>query len=392
MNRPINVITSSQADNRRRIASIAGENRQIYWEFSGDVLPPVSENADFATIAFLPFAMAHGRDLHVHQIVSPSLLGNLEEFQDVWCRWRGDRFRPIRIRADEEKEPRDTGSDRTAVAAYSGGVDATYMAVQHGAKRLGHRNRDIVAALMIHGFDIPEDADGAFEAGFRQARGIIDEFEIPLTRVKTNWRRFSADWGMMHVVGVAAILHQYVGVADIGLLAYDYLYGREPLPWGNNSITNHLLSSRRFSLESCGGATSRTEKCAVIGRYAKVKTGLRVCWAGPMTGFNCGTCEKCVRTKLNFLAAGVGSIPALPGTLVPTDIERLSITGQSQLNFFSEILDYDTVHRRLPADLHNAVANKIAIARQETGEAPAPPRHGFWRGLKHLVGNTRAQR
>ena len=31
---------------------------------------------------------------------------------------------------------------------------------------------------------------------------------------------------------------------------------------------------------------------------------LRVCWQGVLNDRNCGKCEKCIRTKLNFLACG----------------------------------------------------------------------------------------
>jgi len=169
-------------------------------------------------------------------------------------------------------------------------------------------------------------------------------------------------------------------------VAYDYPVGREPARWGNHSVTNHLLSAGGFALESCGGAAGRTEKCAAIGEWPAVRRALRVCWEGPATGHNCGVCEKCMRTKLNFLAAGVGAIPALPGALTVDEVEGLAPGSAAQLSFLEEILAYDGEHHHLPAEIRKALTVRVEAVR-ESG-IRVPPRRGSWQRWRHWLRRT----
>jgi hypothetical protein len=89
---------------------------------------------------------------------------------------------------------------------------------------------------------------------------------------------------------------------------------------------------------SPGGGTTRTEKVRTIGGLRSVRENLRVCWQGDQLGRNCGRCEKCVRTKVNFLAAGHGVAPAL-GPLEPGELRGLTIGSVGALGVYRELLD-----------------------------------------------------
>jgi len=58
-----------------------------------------------------------------------------------------------------------------------------------------------------------------------------------------------------------------------------------------------------------GAGYSRTEKVVEIATHKTATRVLKVCWQGQETFKNCGNCEKCIRTQLNFLAAGVSHAP-----------------------------------------------------------------------------------
>ena len=54
---------------------------------------------------------------------------------------------------------------------------------------------------------------------------------------------------------------------------------------------------------------------------------LRVCWEGPQRDRNCGVCEKCIRTKLEFLANGLElpsalSTPPTAGEITTWNIRK----------------------------------------------------------------------
>jgi hypothetical protein len=75
----------------------------------------------------------------------------------------------------------------------------------------------------------------------------------------------------------------------------------------------------------------------MICDYPEIAARLRVCWQGPQTGANCGRCEKCVRTKLNFAA---NRQPPLCFDDQLTHAQILGIRAQNplQLAYLREIL------------------------------------------------------
>jgi hypothetical protein len=67
---------------------------------------------------------------------------------------------------------------------------------------------------------------------------------------------------------------------------------------------------------------------------------LRVCWEDNETGKNCGTCEKCVRTKLNFLAAGLTLPEALAEAPDPRQIRQINARNEVHLVLLEDILTF----------------------------------------------------
>ncbi len=139
-------------------------------------------------------------------------------------------------------------------------------------------------------------------------------------------------------IAMAAILHLFSDRAGSIVQASDTTYGHIDIPWGSNPITSPLLSSSRMRVAQPGGGVTRTQKVEAIGGLTSVREHLRVCWEGDRLGRNCGRCEKCVRTKVNFLAAGHGTAPAL-GPLVPGEIRDLTIRSTGAHAVFAELLD-----------------------------------------------------
>jgi hypothetical protein len=76
---------------------------------------------------------------------------------------------------------------------------------------------------------------------------------------------------------------------------------------------------------SCGASWYRTEKAAIIAANPVVLDNIRVCYERPELGEDCGSCEKCLRTKLNFYAAGVKRVPALGSPPSIDEIRNIQI-------------------------------------------------------------------
>jgi hypothetical protein len=233
--------------------------------------------------------------------VTAELLRNLEEFQEAWAMWRS-AYRRVQITADQVLPPQQM-SARCGVFALSGGVDGTFALLRHHSGRAGLRTAPPVCAMLVQGFDIPLDNQAAFERAHGSISDVMRALGVPLVTVRTNWReQLCKDWLMEYHAALTACLFQFRGLANVGVCGAGEDYSQLVVPWGSNPVTNHLLSGGGFQVHTEGAGFTRTERVRLICDYPEIAAKLRVCWEGPKTGGNCGRCEKCIRTKLNFLA------------------------------------------------------------------------------------------
>jgi len=132
---------------------------------------------------------------------------------------------------------------------------------------------------LIHGFDIPLENSDAFAVVRSNARRALESVGVPLVCVKTNWRDVACrNWENEFAAGLAACLHQFAGIAGIGLVGSAEDYAHLHLPWGSNPITNGLLSGGALRIVTDGAGFTRSEKVALIARSPAFRDNLRVCW------------------------------------------------------------------------------------------------------------------
>ncbi|MGD9669442.1 MAG: hypothetical protein AB7U75_10355 [Hyphomicrobiaceae bacterium] len=282
----------------------------------------MNPNSNFAVLAALPLAMKRGTPLHCEGDVDIDFLENIEECMAAWHRWRPDLFKPIRITASAETPP-TAPRPGPAIMAFSGGLDSTFALHAHKHRLLGRRVREIDAAALIQGFDVPLTENDAFSSARRHVQAILESYGVRLNVIQTNWKdSFCVKWGMTHVFGLAAVLQLFNREFSAGIFADDTPYEHQLTPWSSNAITNQMLGSTRYPIHSTGAALDRTEKAGAVASNPVVLEHLRVCYERPELGHNCGWCEKCVRTKLNFYANGVRTVPALKAPVTPEQVRR----------------------------------------------------------------------
>jgi hypothetical protein len=311
-------------------SSILFDDREIWFRSDSEL---VRVNGDVAALSLIFIAMREGRDLHIEAPVSRALLTNLEEFQAAWTKWMPQRYAKVALSADEETgTPPDDGS---AVVTFSGGVDATFTLLRHLNGLAGRAGRDIKTAVLVHGYDILLTEPEAFEAATVRARRMLDPLGVPLVTVATNLKAHVHDWEMEYAPAMAAVLNLFP--YPNGLVASGEDYGSIEVPWGGNPVTNPLLSGA-MRVATDGTGFTRTEKVALVARYPRTRDLIRVCWEGPQTGRNCGRCEKCKRTYLNFLATG-----SEPGAFLDDppsfwDLASINARNSVQISHLNEVL------------------------------------------------------
>lgn len=311
---------------------------RLWFRFPGIHQDSLSQNLDHFVVGALFRAMEDGADIMAEGSVSPSLLRNLQEFTAAWANWLPGKYHNIAIEAGIEREPAPEGR-KGAVSAFSGGVDAAFTMYRHHRGLARRLSRKVSAGMMAHGFDIPLGEPGIFDNAYRKALAMVESLGLELVPVSTNFREINGNWNETHGAAVASCLMLLQGRYSSGLIGSTEPYNALILPWGSNPITDPLLSSDSFEIVHDGAAYTRSEKIAVISDWQEALTYLRVCWQGEIKDRNCGTCEKCIRTILNFRLLGRDLPECFEKDVTNSDILRLKRLTPVSIAYLDEIVE-----------------------------------------------------
>ena len=297
--------------------------QELWFAYPINLPMPEDDDCDSYLLATLLPAMQLGAAIRVHGSVSHELLANLTELQYVWNKWLPERYFLIDVQVDRIRAC-DVQVEG-AIAAFSGGVDAQFTAYRHATGRAGYATRDIKAGVFVHGFDIPLDDTEGFDSAVEVATEVLSDINVDLLPVKTNVRAlWSIDWEEYHAAAIASVLCGLKRYAGIGLIGSGDSYDVLLTSWGSHPITDPLLSGGNFRIIHDGAGFCRSEKLITLSSWSIGIRHLRVCWAGNRHDRNCGHCEKCVRTRLNLLLAGVDN-PACFDTPIESSLFRFMV-------------------------------------------------------------------
>jgi len=291
----------------------------LFYEFAREHAPPPPDTFDGVLCAIILHAMADRLNVRLHGPATRKMLLNLAEFQLAWSRWLPAVYQPVEIEAETvitatgERPPR-------SIAAFSGGADSSFTLLRNSPVAPGpHHPVDTV--LLVHGFDVslsnPADLCELIErtAPIRAMTGV------KLRIVRTNSKELRLQkWADSFGAELAACMHLSSAEFSSALVGSSEPYDALVLPWGSNPVTDHLLSGGQLTIVHDGAAFSRTDKLAFLSGFPAAMESLKVCWEGRQQGRNCGICEKCVRTQLNFLALGIRDPRCFDG---PLDVRRI---------------------------------------------------------------------
>ncbi|MFG3055221.1 hypothetical protein ACGFZP_30340 [Kitasatospora sp. NPDC048239] len=320
-----------------------GAADRLWYRIPEQFADRLADTADTFLLAALFAAIRRGESLHSEGPVSASLLENLEEFQAAWAQWRPDRYTPIALSADQEVADPDTPDDRSAIQTFSGGVDSAFTTVRHTKKSAGRASLELAAAVMVHGFDIPLTDGEAYWSLHRRSVPLLASVGVDLIPVATNfrslWHSDLNDWEDAFGTGMVSVLSLFAGRYRHGLIASSEPYGSLVLPWGSNPMTDWMLSSGRLRIHHDAGGVDRSDKVDGLSRlWPQGADNLRVCWQGERKDANCGRCEKCIRTILNFKVAGRPLPAAFQQDVTPDQISSLRGLSEAHINPLRQIL------------------------------------------------------
>jgi hypothetical protein len=158
----------------------------------------------------------------------------------------------------------------------------------------------------------------------RRSEPLARTLNLPLHPVLTNSALLGGRaWPQSAIPLVGSVLANFSGRCAVGLVSSGSPYGTPHFGISHPPALDNLASNEYFRLVSDGGGYGRTDKIEALLPFPEAIAGLRVCWQGPDPSRNCGVCEKCVMTRLNFLAAGVPHPPCFDSPLELAHIARL---------------------------------------------------------------------
>lgn len=322
-------------------------DQTFFFDLIGDTSSPAPQVLDGFVFGIIFIAMQQGCPVKVHGRLSRSAIFNLAEYQSAWACWRPEKYRRVDILPDEIVDLPAIQHPPRAISAFSGGVDGTFTAIRHACKHMGNASYPLTDVMLVHGFDVRLDKGEAFKLLLKRIRPIVDELGLGMKLIRTNLKEASGqEWEDSFGAQLAACLHNYSHDYNYALMGSGEPYSNILYPWGSTPATDHLMSGDQMRLVLDGAAYSRTEKLAEIVKLPTTQRTLKVCWEGADRERNCGQCEKCLRTKLNFLAVGIRNPACFDDGLCLDRIAHIPLRNKAQLAELKSILQYAKAHHR----------------------------------------------
>lgn len=306
----------------------------------------------FLIAGLLP-AMQAGLPLELDDrlAVCPTLLDNLYQIQRIFRLWGPDfNRRLIQVPIHAATAPAPPG--REVASFFTGGVDSTYTSLEAPVRP--------EVAMFVRGIDFQLD-NPIYDESFARNRDWLARRDIKLLAMDSNIRwvghSFGLGWFMYQGAGLSAIAH--VSGFSLSWVSSDHSW-KDLLAEGVHPCSDPHWSSATRELRHHGRDSFRWEKLARIAEEPGALDLLRVCWQDK--GFNCGKCDKCVRTMTELRLLGLKS-PNFP------PLEDLSLVAKFKLSDQSEALlmkeNLELAIARGDSDLKRALQS--ALRRWELG-------------------------
>jgi hypothetical protein len=325
--------------------------RRIFFEVPSELGEDLStEPESFAVGCAVP-AMSYGeRRLAIEGSLCPRVRDGLLGAGALLRSWHGESFATISIEASEGFRAKAPASSARSALFLSGGIDSLYALASNRADFPLDHPASFRDALIVRGFSFfPPDTAQANDVWRRSstavrtlasAAGVVP---IPIT---TNLREIEPDFALFaryFVLLLAAAAHALARRVTTASIAADLEISRL-FPWGSHPLLHALAGSSAVDVVESGGERTRLEKTRALARHPELLATVVVCQEGPLPGdvLNCGRCEKCVRTLVALMIAGVPESGRKAFAVRSADagaIDRLRGAGTPAIRYFwSEIV------------------------------------------------------
>ena len=318
----VNLRKESNADRVRIIATVIWENRDrpsqdVYFETTAEFGDALFLNPNSFLLACTLTAMRYGeKRIAIDAPISPEIKDGLINSMKCLINWQLKERQVIKIEAPIETEVLFADKPPRAGALFSGGIDALAMVRDNHLNFPSGHPRRIEDGILVYGVLQGEnEQDPNFQNVINAVSAMAEDAGIKLIQVYTNayahFRDLDPDFSFWryeyHGAFLAAIAHAFVPRLSVASIASTYDYANLE-PWGSHPLLDPLYSTTSLQIRHENAALSRLEKTQLVGEWDVALKHLRVCnekESYSQGNYNCGNCEKCVRTMTAFLALGL---------------------------------------------------------------------------------------
>lgn len=312
--------------------NVSRSPQNIYFETTSDSPRLYQSIAPFIISAAVPAMAAGETTIETDYPLDPALFEGIPTALNIifyWCRDIASGWAIPQLKAPIAGDIISNTSRGTAFF-YSGGVDATFTLLQnHSAVPLNDPGR-IVAALIVYGLDLgfktESDDHAAFLEFVTSASSFLKPRLVQPIVMWTNVRQLDPRpgfWGRAFngfpLSAIAQLFPERFHQVLIGTSG-DRLSDAVQQPWGSHPVIHSYLNSINVQGRSPCVEITRLNRTKRIARDPEALKSLRVCFHSSEGRLNCGHCEKCVRTRVALLLAGMPT-EVFPGP--PLDAELI---------------------------------------------------------------------
>lgn len=321
------------------------------------------ENYDFALFGAAAVAIRNNWDIQTDLPISYEAAAAVRTVSDILDTWRVRRCYPVRFQFNNLVRTA-ASQKRRGLICLSGGVDSTWAALEKADQGL------ISHGVLIAGADYPSRNHTGFVDLENRVQKIAEHIGIRPIIAETTIRNFKLYWPISHVFVLAMVLSFHSSFFGRGYIAADFTLAQEfgYHPWGNCRPLVDALGQTDFTIEQAGQLIGRTEKLAsILQAKPELTQHVSVCYSHKDSGENCGVCEKCIRTKLNFAASNLPYTQYfLRNSTLEGQVSKLPLP-KTQAGLRRHMVFLKDVLATLPdGDLSQVLRNRTELIRKAT--------------------------
>ena len=309
----------SDSEKVRVSATVIWENcdrpaREVFFETTTKFGDDLAINPNAWLLACTLPAMRYGESrIAIDAPISPEIKDGLINSMKCLINWHKRGRKVIEIEAPVETKVLYTDKSLRAGALFSGGIDALAMVRDNHLNFAAEHPRHIKDGILVYGVLQGEnDYDLSFQNVVNAVSTMAEDAGIELIQVYTNayahFRDLDPDFSFWrfeyHGSFLASIAHAFAPRLSVASIASTYDFANLE-PWGSHPLLDPLYSSTNLQIRHENAALSRLQKTQLVGEWDVALKNLRVCnekESYSHGNYNCGNCEKCVRTMTAFLA------------------------------------------------------------------------------------------